>query len=301
MNKTCIIISGPTAVGKTSLAISLAKHFSAEIISADSRQCYRELNIGVAKPSSRQLEEIHHYFINSHSIQDNISAADFEKYALNAADKIFDQHDIAVMVGGTGLYIKAFCEGLDQIPATDPQIRQEITQLYQQKGIDWLQKELKKADPLYHASGEMQNPQRMMRALEVITSTGRSIISFQTKQKATRNFDIIRIGLELPREILYKQINQRVEEMIAAGLEEEAGSLLPYRQLNALQTVGYKELFSYFDGEATRSGAIELIQQNTRHYAKRQMTWFKKEEGINWLSPDEKKVTGFCETILAGK
>ena len=246
-------------------------------------------------PATSRYHTIHHYFINSHSIHEAISAADYEKYALTSAEKIFQQNDIAVMVGGTGLYIKAFCEGLDPIPAVDEKIRNEIITAYELHGIDWLQEQVKKNDPAYHASGEMQNPQRMMRALEVKLSTGNSITSFQTKQKVTRDFNIIQIGIELPREILYKQINSRVDAMIKMGLEEEARSLLPYRNLNALQTVGYKELFSYFDGEISLSKAVELIKQNTRHYAKRQMTWFKKDDSITWLLPNIKFVLEYLD------
>ena len=295
MKKTCIIIAGPTAVGKTPIALNLAKHFNTQIISADSRQCFKELNIAVAKPAPAELSQAHHFFINSHSIHEAISAADYEKYALTSAEKIFQQNDIAVMVGGTGLYIKAFCEGLDPIPEVDQKIRNETIAAYELNGIDWLQEQVKKNDPAYHASGEMRNPQRMMRALEVKLSTGNSITSFQTKQKVRRDFNIIQIGMELPREILYKQINSRVDAMIKMGLEEEARSLLPYRNLNALQTVGYKELFSYFDGEISLSKAVELIKQNTRHYAKRQMTWFKKDDSITWLLPNIKFVLEYLD------
>lgn len=285
MNKTCIVIAGPTAAGKTAIAVQLAQHFNTQIISADSRQCYRKLNIGVAKPSVEELAQVHHYFINSHGIHENVSAADFEHYALDAADKIFRDNDIAVMVGGTGLYIKAFTEGLDKIPATDEKIREHIIHSYREKGIAWLQDQLKAEDPAFAASGEMQNPQRMMRALEVRRSTGRSIISFQSKQKPKRDFNIIQVGLELPRELLYERINSRVDKMIEAGLIDEVKSLLPFKELNALQTVGYKELFSYFEGTSTKAGAIEQIKQNTRHYAKRQMTWFRKDETVEWVVP----------------
>jgi len=298
MKNTCIIICGPTAVGKTSIALNIAKQFSTQIISADSRQCYRELNIAVAKPTVAELGYVHHYFINSHAIQDNLSAADFEQYALSAAGKIFQQNNIAVMVGGTGLYIKAFCEGLDTIPSINEAIRNNIISTYQQEGIGWLQEQLKILDPVYYASGEMQNPQRMMRALEVKLSTGEPISAFQSGNKTARDFNIIKIGLELPREILYSQINGRVDAMIEMGLVEEARSLLPFRNLNALQTVGYRELFSYFDGEISLSKAIELIKQNTRHYAKRQMTWFKKDEAINWLHPDIKIVSDYLKRNL---
>lgn len=298
MNKTCIIIAGPTAVGKTSIAIQLAAYFNTQIISADSRQCYRELNIGVAKPSAEELVRVDHYFINSHSIHENVSAADFEAYALDAVEKIFQQHDIAIMVGGTGLYIKAFMEGLDKIPAADEKIREAITNTYREKGFEWLEESLKAEDPEFSITGEMQNPQRMMRALEVKRSTGRSIVAFQSKQKIKRNFNIIQLGLELPRELLYERINNRVDMMIEMGLIDEVKSLIPYKELNALQTVGYKELFCYFDGTSTRAGAIEQIKQNTRHYAKRQMTWFRKDESIVWAEPVFEEVLKGVELIV---
>ena len=287
MDKTCIIIAGPTAVGKTAIAIQLAQLFSTTIISSDSRQCYRELNIGVAKPEPSELEAVHHDLINSHSIHESLNAADFEKYALKSVDTIFQKSDIAIMVGGTGLYIKAFCEGLDKIPEVPLEIREQIIQDYQTNGIEWLAKMLQEKDALYVANGNMQNPQRMMRALEIILFTGNSILSYQTHQKEKRNFKIIKIGLELPRPLLYERINNRVDKMIANGLIEEASSLQSYQHLNALQTVGYSELFDYFDGKTSKEKAIELIKQNTRHYAKRQMTWFKKDEEMTWLEPDE--------------
>lgn len=287
MDKTCIIIAGPTAVGKTAIAIHLAQLFSTTIISSDSRQCYRELNIGVAKPEPAELEAVHHDFINSHSIHESLNAADFEKYALKSVDTIFQKSDIAIMVGGTGLYIKAFCEGLDKIPEVPVEIREQIIQDYQTNGIEWLSKMLQEKDALYAAQGNMQNPQRMMRALEIISFTGNSILSYQTHQKEKRDFKIIKIGLELPRPLLYERINNRVDKMIADGLIEEASFLQPYQHMNALQTVGYSELFGYFDGKISKEKAIELIKQNTRHYAKRQMTWFKKDDSINWLEPEE--------------
>ncbi len=286
MKKTCIIIAGPTAVGKTSIALAVAKHFSTQIISADSRQCFKELNIGVAKPSPAELDEVYHYFINSHSIQDDISAADFETYALNAVSTIFSKNDMAVMVGGTGLYIKAFCEGMDEIPAIDPQIRNTIVTDYNNNGIQWLREQIKNTDHDYFIKGEIENPQRMMRALEVKLSTGQSITSFQSKKKKQRDFNIIMIGLELARDILYQRINTRVDSMMEAGLLKEAKVLLPYKHLNALQTVGYRELFDHFDGKYSLERAVELIKQNTRNYAKRQMTWFMRDRSITWLAPD---------------
>ena len=293
MMKTCIIIAGPTAVGKTSIALAIARHFSTAIISADSRQCFTELNIGVAKPAASELREVPHYFINSHSINDNISAADFEIYALDAVENIFLKNDIAVMVGGTGLYIKAFCGGMDAIPAIDPHIRNIIVTGYNNNGIEWLRDQVKKTDHNYFIKGETENPQRMMRALEVKLSTGKTITSFQSGKKKQRDFNTITIGLELPREVLYQRINTRVDNMMQAGLLEEVKKLIPYKQLNALQTVGYRELFDHVEGKYSLDKAVELIKQNTRNYAKRQMTWFKKDDSVNWLPPDIKLVSGY--------
>ncbi len=276
--KTCIIICGPTAVGKTSYAIELALKHNTQIISSDSRQCFKELNIGVAKPSAEQLEKVKHYFIDSHSIHEEVNAKIFEEYALKAVDKIFEKNDVAIMVGGTGLYIKAFAEGLDEIPEIDESVRKEIKDDYLEKGLDWLYNELKKKDPVFFAKGEMQNPQRMLRALEIKVSTGNSILEFHSKKKVKRDFEIKTVLLELPREQLYNNINFRVDEMIANGLLKEAESLYPYKSLNSLQTVGYKELFDYFDGKISLEKAVEEIKKNTRHYAKRQMTWFRRYE-----------------------
>jgi tRNA dimethylallyltransferase len=284
--KTCIIICGPTASGKTGIAIDIATQFNTKIISADSRQCFKELGIGVAKPSLEQLTAVHHYFINSHSITENISAADFEQYALDSINEIFKTNDVAIMVGGTGLYIKAFCEGLDDIAPTDPNIKTNIIENYNAHGIAWLQESIKNEDPLYFEKGEIQNPQRMMRALEVVRNTGKSIVTHQQKIKKERDFNIIKIGIDLPRDILYSRINTRVDKMIAQGLEKEAKELHPQKALNALQTVGYRELFDYFDNTISLEKAVELIKQNTRHYAKRQMTWFKKDEDVIWLQPN---------------
>lgn len=285
LKKTCIVIVGPTAVGKTAVSLELAQHFKTAIISADSRQCYRELDIGVAKPSAEQLQEVRHYFISSHSVEQDINAGMFEQYALDAAAEIFQFNDIAIMVGGTGLYIRAFCEGMDAIPVTDNTIRETIIRQYQAEGLTWLQQEILAKDPAWYASGEIQNPQRMMRALEVILSTGESILSFRTSKKNNRDFNIIKVGLALPREQLYRKINIRVDEMIDAGLEAEARSVIGWRDRNALQTVGYRELFDYMDGHITLDKAIELIKRNTRHYAKRQLTWFSKDPEIKWFSP----------------
>jgi len=283
--KTCIIITGPTAVGKTGFSIALAQHFKTDIISADSRQCYKELNIGVAKPSAAQLQQTKHYFINSHSVYDDVSAGKYEQYALEAVHEIFETHNTAIMVGGTGLYIKAFCEGMDEIPSVDPVLRDEINLKYNSGGLAWLQNEIKEKDPAWYEAGEIQNPQRMMRALEVVAATGKSILAFRKEKKIERDFKIIKIGLTIPREQLYQQIDARVVEMIKDGLETEVRSLINYNSLNALQTVGYRELFDYIDGEFNLEKAIGLIKRNTRHYAKRQLTWFTKDGAMKWFSP----------------
>jgi tRNA dimethylallyltransferase len=283
--KTVIVIVGPTAVGKTAVAIQLAKHFNTAIISADSRQCFKELNIGVARPSEEELLQVNQHFIASHSIQQEVTAAAFEQYALQKVQEIFQQHDVAVMVGGTGLYIKAFCEGLDIIPEIDPVVRKNIITAYKENGISWLQEQLKEKDPAFATAGEMQNPQRMMRALEVIESTGQSILSFRKGEKQQRDFNIIKIGLELPKHEVHRNINTRVDLMMEFGLLDEVKKLSPYRHLNALQTVGYTELFDYLDGNLTLKEAVEKIKINTRQYAKRQITWFRKDKEIQWFMP----------------
>ncbi len=290
MNKTCIVIVGPTAVGKTSLAVKIAQQFQTKIISADSRQCFKELNIGVAKPSAEELELVEHFFISSHSIHDNVNAAVFEQYALQKANDIFKNNDVAVIVGGTGLYVKAFCQGIDEVPVIDPAVRKEIQANYEWEGLEWLQKQVEKNDPVYFARGEIKNPQRLMRALEVKLSTGRSIMVFQTQKKRERDFNIIKLGLNLPKEQLYKNINSRVDAMIKAGLPDEVKQLEPFKKLNALQTVGYRELFGHFSGDLSLPDAVEIIKINTRQYAKRQMTWFNKDKEIKWCEPDLKKL-----------
>jgi tRNA dimethylallyltransferase len=290
MKKTCIVIVGPTAVGKTSIALQLAKHFSTDIISADSRQCFKELNIGVAKPTPEELQSIKHYFINSHSIQDDMNTAIFEKYALKSIGEIFKTKDIAIMVGGTGLYVKTFCHGIDEVPKVSPEIKEKVIADYEWEGLEWLQKEVEKVDPLYYAKGENKNPTRLMRALEVKLSTGKSILDFQTHKKKVRDFDIIKIGLDMPREALYNRINARVNIMMEQGLEKEVESLEPYKKLNALQTVGYRELFSYLEEDISLDYAVQMIQQNTRNYAKRQLTWFRADEQVQWCDVDLQQV-----------
>ena len=294
---TVIIISGPTAVGKTSFAIELAKHFQTDIISADSRQCYREMKIGVARPSDQELAEIKHYFIASHSVSEDLNAGSFEKYALAAAEEIFQKNKVAVMVGGTGLYIKAFCEGIDPMPVVPEEVRKQVTEGYEQKGLIWLQKELQQKDPAFWAVAEQQNPQRLMRALEVLYATGQSIMIYRTAKKTERPFRIIKIGLELPKEKLHERIHLRVDQMMQEGLLEEVKSLLTHRLHNALQTVGYRELFDHIDGLCSLEEAINQIKTNTRHYAKRQMTWFTKDKEIKWMTPSNDSLVCVYEQL----
>ena len=285
MTPTVYIIVGPTAVGKTKYAIELAQKLKTEIISADARQCYQELNIGVARPSNEELAQVKHHFIASHSIQETVNAGIFEAYAMKKSAELVAAFGSVVMVGGTGLYIKAFVEGMDQIPAIDPKLRSQIQEDVSLKGIDWLQTQVQAKDPAYWVQadkGEQQNTQRLSRALEVVIGTGQSILSFQLQSKKIRPFDIQKIGLEMPREQLYDRINQRVVQMVDMGLEEEVKALSPQFHLNALQTVGYQEWLPYFEGHQTKEAVIQAIQQNTRHYAKRQLTWFKKDPEIKW-------------------
>jgi len=292
--RTVIIISGPTAVGKTSVAIQLAKHFHTEIISADSRQCFKELNIGVARPSKEELADVPHYFIASHSIREKVDAIVFENYALKKADELFQKHNIVIMVGGTGLYIKAFCEGMDEMPEVPDAIRQHVIKNYEANGIEWLQEQIKEKDAEFYATGEIKNPQRMMRALEIKETTGKSILELRSGNKVKRDFNIIKIGLELSKEELHRNIHARVDKMIGAGLVEEVRSLHAFKNLNALQTVGYTEIFDSLDEKISLEKAIENIKTNTRQYAKRQMTWFKKDKEMKWFDPKEKAI---IETI----
>jgi tRNA dimethylallyltransferase len=283
--KTLIIVAGPTASGKTALAIEMAQKLKTQIISADSRQFYREMAIGTAKPTPNELAQAKHHFIDSLSVTDSFSAGDFEDQGLIVLKKIFETHDTAIMVGGSGLFIKAICEGFDELPATPAGIRERLNREFEEKGIAHLQKKLKSADPVYYTQVDLNNPQRLIRALEVYEITGAPFSSYRMGHKDQRPFSVIKIGIDLPREVLYQRINKRVDDMVAHGLVEEVRSLLPYRHLNALNTVGYSELFDYFDGKADIETAISLIKQNTRRFAKRQMTWFRKDKDIRWIDP----------------
>ncbi len=277
------MIVGPTAVGKTSLAIELAKALGTEIISADSRQFYREMTIGTAKPTGDELAVVRHHFIDSHSILQKYDAAQFGEDALMKVYELFEKHDSVIVCGGSGLYVKALLEGFDDIPEVPEEIREMVTEKYKAGGLPWLQQQVQKHDPEYYNVVDQQNPARLSRALEVVLATGSSITSFQKRQKRVLPFKVIKIGLELEREELYKRIDERMDAMIEEGLFKEAEKLYPYREHNALQTVGYQEIFDFMDGKYDREEAIRLLKRNSRRYAKRQLTWFKKDEGITWF------------------
>ncbi|MFT4061729.1 MAG: tRNA (adenosine(37)-N6)-dimethylallyltransferase MiaA [Edaphocola sp.] len=285
--KKLVVVAGPTASGKTNAAIQIARHFGTEIISADSRQCYRQMSIGTAKPTEAELAAVPHHFINSHDINEELNAAGYEQLALGYAAHIFSRNNYAVVCGGTGLYIKALCEGIDEMPDTDRNVERALQQEYAEKGMDWLVRATAREDPAFFAVAERQNPVRLMRALAFKRTTGTSITQYRSGLPKKRPFDIIKIALELPREILYERINLRVDQMVAAGLWEEAEELYPLRKMKNLQTVGYSEIFDSIEGKTDSGQAIALIKQHTRNYAKRQVTWFKKDKGFRWFAPQD--------------
>lgn len=285
--KQVIAVVGPTASGKTALALRLAQQFGTEIISFDSRQCYSELRVGVARPSEAELALVKHHFIASHSIHEPVNAQSFVQFVRPVLTRLLELHRAAVLVGGTGLYLRALIDGLDAIPPIDPTIRTTLEMSYATHGLSWLQERLHEEDPWYAQTGELENPRRIMRALEVVRGTGQSIRSFQGKQQQENDFHTQLVGIDWPREDLYARINQRVDEMIADGLEQEARQLIPYQSLPALQTVGYQELFPYFAGTITLSEAVAAIKQHTRNYAKRQLTWFRRDPNVHWINSTE--------------
>lgn len=284
--KYLIIIAGPTAVGKTALSIKIAKAFHTEIISADSRQFFRELNIGTAKPDSSELDEVKHHFINSHSITESYSAGDFERDVLKLLDKLFTQHDYVVMTGGSGLYVKAVSEGLDDLPAPLPGLRESLAARLTNEGLAHLQAELRDIDPEFAASKEISNSQRVLRAMEVFQTSGIPFSHYHKKDTQSRPFHQIMVALDRDRDELYKRINLRMEDMLNNGLVEEAVSLALYRSHHALQTVGYKEVFGYLDGLYNEEEMVRLLKQNSRRYAKRQITWFKHQGNFTWFNPE---------------
>lgn len=300
--KTLISVVGPTAIGKTALAIQLAQHFGTEIISADSRQFFREMAIGTAKPSAAELAAAKHHFIDSHSVSQLFSTGDFEVDGLKKLDEIFRKHDVAIMVGGSGLYVNALINGLDDMPDIDLSIREKLNKQFEEEGLSVIQNQLAELDPEYFAKVDQQNPQRMIRGLEVYLSTGQKLSSMLSATKKERPFSIIKIGLNTDRAVLYDRINRRVDQMMADGLVEEVKLLIPFRKYNALNTVGYSELFDYLDGKIALEDAVAAIKQNTRRFAKRQLTWFRRDEEVNWFEPDQsKQIIDFVENKITCK
>ena len=287
LNKTLVVIVGPTGIGKTALAISLARQFHTEIISADSRQFFKEMEIGTAKPSAEELAAAPHHFVNSHSIQTLFSTGDFEIQAIELINQLFKKHEVLIMVGGSGLYIDAVCNGLDDLPQTDLDIREKLNQQLANEGLESIKKQLSEYDPEYYHKVDQANPQRMIRGLEFYLSTGTKLSTHLTNSKKVRPFNIIKIGLNMDRAELYNRINTRVDKMMESGLLEEVKGLVPFRKYNALNTVGYSEIFAYLDGELTLHEAVEKIKQNTRRFAKRQLTWFRRDDSTVWFEPGQ--------------
>lgn len=284
---TLIVIGGPTGSGKSALAVEIAKHFGAPIISTDSRQVYRNMAIGTAQPTTEELAAVKHYFIADREVEDDFNCGRYEVEALALLDKLFTEYEYVVAVGGSGLYIQALCSGMDALPEADEKIRAGLKQRLEQEGLDSLVVELQRLDPAYAEVVDRCNPARVMRALEVCISTGRPYSEQRSGTIIERPFNIIKIATDMPRDILYERINKRVDIMVEDGLVEEVRNLYPKRELNALQTVGYRELFDYFDGKCSLNEAIELIKRNSRRYAKRQMTWFRRDEEFRWFEPSD--------------
>ncbi|TAH25568.1 MAG: tRNA (adenosine(37)-N6)-dimethylallyltransferase MiaA [Cytophagales bacterium] len=281
--KVLVVIAGPTAVGKTSLSIELAQHFKSPILSADSRQLYKEMNIGTAKPSKEEMQDVPHYFIHSHSIHENYSVGKYEEEVLNTLKQLFLKHNLVFLVGGSGLYIKAVCEGLDELPEANGAIREELNQAYLNFGLEELLKELKEKDPSYFEVVDKHNPQRIIRALEVIRATQKPFSSFLSSTNKSRPFSIIKIGIEENREILYQKIDLRMDIMLDSGLLNEAKNLYPFKSHNALRTVGYEEIFDYLEEKKSWEETVFLLKRNSRRYAKRQLTWFRKDKAFLWF------------------
>lgn len=298
--KYLIVVVGPTAIGKTSVAIQLANHFNTEIISADSRQFFKEMVIGTAKPNVIELAQAKHHFVDFLSIEDRYSAGQFEKDAISKIEELFKEKDIVIVAGGSGLYVDAITKGIDDIPS-DLTVREELNKQLEQEGIEVLQQELKKLDPTHFENFETQNPQRVIRALEVCLTTGKPYSSFRNNQPKERNFTTIKIGLTADRDIIYERINKRVDIMLHQGLLEEVEALQEFKKLNALNTVGYKELFNWLDGNNSKEEAIELIKKNTRNFAKRQLTWFKKDTNTKWFNIEESdQIINYLDNTITG-
>ena len=290
---------GPTGVGKTELSLTIAELLGSPIVNADSRQIYRELPIGTAAPTAAEQSRVKHYFVGTHSLSEDYNAGQYERDAMALLERLFAEHDTVVLSGGSMMYVKAVCEGLDEMPFVSPDLRVSLREAYEQNGLAWLQAEVAAADPDYWREVDQRNPQRLLHALEICRASGKPFSTFRKGQQKERPFRVVKIGLTRDREELYSRINARVLQMMAAGLQQEAERVIPYRQCNSLQTVGYKEMFRFLDGEWTEEEAVRMIQQNSRHYAKRQLTWYRADASVHWLNLSHTDTQAAIQAILA--
>jgi tRNA dimethylallyltransferase len=299
MLKHLVVIAGPTGIGKTHAAIKIARHFNTEIVSADSRQIFRELTIGTAVPTHEELLAVPHHFIHSHSITNNYNASRYEEEAIHLLEKLFAKHRVVLLVGGSMLYIDAVCKGIDQMPDADPELRKNLKKQLENDGLESLRIQLKKLDPDYYSEVDLKNPARIIHALEISLMTGKPYSSFRSNPQKKRPFSIIKIALDCDRQELHQRINSRVDKMVQAGLEEEARSFYSQKNLNSLNTVGYREFFACFDGEISKEKAVELIKRNSRRYARKQLTWFRKDKEMNWYAPNQtEEIITFIENKI---
>jgi tRNA dimethylallyltransferase len=299
MPKHLIVLTGPTGIGKTSQGIKIARHFNTEIVSSDSRQIFRELEIGTAVPSPEELAKVKHHFVHSHSIFEKYNASRYENEAIELLSKLFEKQEVVLMVGGSMLYIDAVCKGIDQMPDADPELRENLKHQLEKEGLESLRRQLKQLDPDYYNEVDLKNPARIIHALEISLMTGKPYSSFRSNPQKKRPFSIIKIALDCNRKELHNRINLRVDKMMEAGLEDEARRFYQHKQLNSLNTVGYRELFAYFDGEISKEKAIELIKRNSRRYARKQLTWFRKDQEMNWFEPGQtEEIIAFIENQI---
>ncbi|WP_321371422.1 tRNA (adenosine(37)-N6)-dimethylallyltransferase MiaA [uncultured Draconibacterium sp.] len=300
MPKTLVVITGPTGIGKTEVSIKVARHFNTEIVSADSRQIFKELNIGTAVPSKEELAAAPHHFIQSHSVEESYNASRYETEALKLIDELFKTRDVLLLVGGSMLYIDAICKGIDIMPDADQEIRASLKKQLAEEGLESLRLQLKKLDPDYYKKVDLKNPNRIIHALEISIQTGKPYSSFRSNTAKKRPFKIVKIALNCDRQVLHNRINLRVDKMMEAGLEKEARSVYHKKHMNSLNTVGYQELFAYFDGDISREKAIELIKRNSRRYARKQITWFRRDESVEWFEPTESdKIIEWLESQIS--